>query len=898
MRAFQDGMEIISVILLGAMFLWCLRLRAATDELEQRLAAVIRDTASFERLRDLERRVALLEPSAGRDQADPPFTAVPASVIAPAPRRVPESKPEPAPVATVQHSAEPTLFYRLRSMVGDQEWEVLVGGSILNKVGAVVLVIGIALFLAYSLAHVSPAGRASMALVTSAAILGAGVRTERRIPYRVFARGLIGAGWAGLYASAYAIYAIPASRIIHNPLLGSMGVFAVALGMVAHSLRYRSQAVTATAYFAAFAALAVSPSTPLATASLIPLAGSLLYLATRFRWNGMAMFGLVFTWLTCAARTQTAAPLAETQSLFLVYWLLFDGFDLVRTWRGVEEGASSLIFTANLAGFLGLSYRLWSSAAHDRLWFAAALGSALFLCDTAARLMIRPPHSFGSEEDFAKRVRAGSYEASLFVSAVLAGLAITGRAHGIWEVAALAVEAELLYLAGARVRSVFLRRLGIAGFIASLALTATMHGNDQRTTALLFHAALFYWNRSVRRQDRMMSFVATFLVAAAIAIKAPTGYLGVAESGLAVIVLSAGLAGVPDELRFCWGPLAAAGGVIAAGEHASEFTRFPIRAVWIDLAGTAIAAWAATWLWSLRAESLMKHAAAWLAAAATLVTLWLVTPDPWWSMLGCALALALFETRFQWQALGVVGTIWCGQYEPGLQHARLPAAPIVMACLYWLWHRLGRAGLPAILLSYAAAAAGVFFIGREANDHQTPVFLAIFALGLLGAGTRLSAQDMRVESYIVATLALFGSLVNNVDPPRLVWSTLTAAGIYACAAVSRGVEGRRAAGYLSSIASLLVMAILWDEVSGGWLTTSWALTGLALLATGFVVGGRTLRLEGLGLLLVCILKAFLYDLRNLETLYRILSFVALGLILIAVSWIYTRFRGHVHRLLR
>jgi hypothetical protein len=898
MRAFEEGMEIISVILLGGVVIWCLRQRARTDEIEQRLAAVVRDTASFERVRDLERRVALLETSAARDKAPPQFTAAPARVIAPVPRRVREPKPEPAPVATEDHSAEPTLFHRLRSMVGDEGWEVLVGGSILNKVGAIVLVIGIALFLSWSFAHVSAAVRASMALVTSAAILGAGVRTERRTPYRVFSRGLIGAGWAGLYASAYAIYAIPASRIIHNPLLGSMGVFAVALGMVAHSLRYRSQAVTATAYFAAFAALAVSPSTPLATASLIPLAGSLLYLAARFRWNGMALFGLVSTWLTCAARAQTAAPLAETQSLFLVYWLLFDGFDLLRTHRRVDDGASSLIFTANLSGFLGLSYRLWSSAAPDRLWFAAALGASLFLCDTAVRLIIRPPSSFAPEEDFAERVRAGSYEASLFVSAVLAGLAITGRAYGIWEVAALAVEAELLYLAGARVHSVFLRGLGIVGFMASLALTATTQGKDQRTTALLFHAALFYWNRSVRRQDRMMSFVATFLVAAAIAIKAPTGYLGIAESGLAVIVLAAGLAGVPDELRFCYGPLAAAGALIAAGEHASEFMRFPIRAVWVDLAATAIAAWLATWLWSLRAESFMKHASAWLAATATLVTLWLVTPDPWWSMLGCAIAVALFETRFQWQALGVIAVIWCGQFEPGLQHARLPAVPMVMACLYWLWHRLGRAGLPAILFSYAAAAAGVFFIGREANDHQTSAFLAIFALGLLAAGIRLSAQDIRVEGYIVATLALLGSLVNNVDPPHLAWSTITAAGIYGCAALSRGAGERRAAAYLSSIASLLVMAILWGEVSGGLLTTCWALTGLALLVTGFVLHGRTLRLEGLGLLLVCILKAFLYDLRNLETIYRILSFVVLGLILLAVSWIYTRFRDHVHRLLR
>ena len=60
---------------------------------------------------------------------------------------------------------------------------------------------------------------------------------------------------------------------------------------------------------------------------------------------------------------------------------------------------------------------------------------------------------------------------------------------------------------------------------------------------------------------------------------------------------------------------------------------------------------------------------------------------------------------------------------------------------------------------------------------------------------------------------------------------------------------------------------------------------------------RILRLQGLALLLICILKLFLYDLRNLETIYRILSFVALGVILLCVSWIYSRFRQNLRRLL-
>ena len=72
---------------------------------------------------------------------------------------------------------------------------------------------------------------------------------------------------------------------------------------------------------------------------------------------------------------------------------------------------------------------------------------------------------------------------------------------------------------------------------------------------------------------------------------------------------------------------------------------------------------------------------------------------------------------------------------------------------------------------------------------------------------------------------------------------------------------------------------------------------MVLLGIGFVARERLLRLQGLVLFLVCILKLFLYDLRNLETMYRILSFIALGLILLGVSWIYTRFRENIRRLL-
>ncbi|HEY3741638.1 MAG TPA: DUF2339 domain-containing protein, partial [Bryobacteraceae bacterium] len=138
----------------------------------------------------------------------PPLPPQYAAVPPPIPPQYPPVPPRPIPIA-VPVAAGPTLSARLKSWLGDEEWETLVGGSIINKLGAIILVIGIALFLGYSFGHIGPLGRAAACLMVSGALLGGGIYTEKRTGFQVFGRGLIGAGWAALYATAYAIYAVP-----------------------------------------------------------------------------------------------------------------------------------------------------------------------------------------------------------------------------------------------------------------------------------------------------------------------------------------------------------------------------------------------------------------------------------------------------------------------------------------------------------------------------------------------------------------------------------------------------------------------------------------------------------------------------------------------------------------
>ena len=70
---------------------------------------------------------------------------------------------------------------------------------------------------------------------------------------------------------------------------------------------------------------------------------------------------------------------------------------------------------------------------------------------------------------------------------------------------------------------------------------------------------------------------------------------------------------------------------------------------------------------------------------------------------------------------------------------------------------------------------------------------------------------------------------------------------------------------------------------------AWGLFALILLGLGLWRVHRSLRLVSLGFLLLTVAKVFLYDLGQLTGLYRIISFLALGVSLILVSLLYQRF---------
>ena len=168
---------------------------------------------------------------------------------------------------------------------------------------------------------------------------------------------------------------------------------------------------------------------------------------------------------------------------------------------------------------------------------------------------------------------------------------------------------------------------------------------------------------------------------------------------------------------------------------------------------------------------------------------------------------------------------------------------------------------------------------------------------LMWAGRRWNLRDLRWEGCAVAPVAFMQCWVWNLFGGQQ--AVLAGAAVIACFYAAQFLSGRNGIArlYYSLLGTTLTAFLLYYQVAGNMRTVAWGIQGVALLASGFPLRDRVLRLSGLGLLLACILKLFVWDLRHLDTLPRIFSFILLGLFLVGVSWIYTRFRERVAQFL-
>jgi uncharacterized membrane protein len=126
--------------------------------------------------------------------------------------------------------------------------------------------------------------------------------------------------------------------------------------------------------------------------------------------------------------------------------------------------------------------------------------------------------------------------------------------------------------------------------------------------------------------------------------------------------------------------------------------------------------------------------------------------------------------------------------------------------------------------------------------------------------------------------------------------------------LSYAVAGRRPASYANTIAAgALVLALTYVTFEirrlyhGPVLTRgptiaveqytysiAWLAFGVALLGIGILFNSQRARLASAVVIALTIVKAFLIDMSTLTGVYRALSFMCLGLVLVAIGWLYQR----------
>lgn len=103
-------------------------------------------------------------------------------------------------------------------------------------------------------------------------------------------------------------------------------------------------------------------------------------------------------------------------------------------------------------------------------------------------------------------------------------------------------------------------------------------------------------------------------------------------------------------------------------------------------------------------------------------------------------------------------------------------------------------------------------------------------------------------------------------------------------------------------ATLLTTVIIWLEIWDTsiainakklWTSIAFILQAIIILGFGFSGKIKLFRIMGLLLFGMSIIKVFLYDLSNLETGYRIISFIVLGVIALLGAFLYNKYREYI-----
>ena len=378
--------------------------QGGSGNLDSRLQSLNLRLSSLEaRLANLERRLGVSSTSRA---PSPAGTAARDAAVHARPPRRPQRPPTPAQALREETVAVSEAFESEPSQAVD--WEQVIGGNWLARVGVLALILGVAFFLklAFDNDWIGPTGRVALGAVGGLAMMGAGEFWQKRYPG--YARALSGGGVGLLYLSTYAAFAI-FDLIDIYPAVVLLLIESVVSAVLA--LRYESNALAIIGVAGAFCAPFVLGASNLEgrassssdgagydlIAYVLAVDVGVLVLSTFRRWYwfrltallaSLASYGIWYIEFGDAAGA-LGAEIALT-CIFLVFVGVTTFFHLI--WVRGPGTLDLSLMTFNATAYFAISYALLFNEYRD--WMGGfSLAIAVFYLGMAYIALRRSPEN-------------------------------------------------------------------------------------------------------------------------------------------------------------------------------------------------------------------------------------------------------------------------------------------------------------------------------------------------------------------------------------------------------------------------------------------------------------------------------------------------------------------------
>ncbi|HEV3379333.1 MAG TPA: DUF2339 domain-containing protein [Thermoleophilaceae bacterium] len=839
--------------------------RERIEQLQQQMTELHRRVRALERRDRSEERAA--RPRLLPGQLESQRDAQPGERTASQPAAEPPAAPlPPVPVwGTLSLSA---VSDRLGSPDRESVEDVL-GGRVLAWVGGLAVLLGIAFLFAMAASRgwIGESARVALAGLASTALLVVGVWLHERKGRTDAALAAVATGVSAMFVT------ITVAAQVYEVIPDLVAiVMAIAAGSVATALavRWESRGIGALGILGALVAPVLAGAEPEAGSvailfvALASAAGVLLW--QRWDWLALAAFAVsVPQWGFFLFDGADAAAA-------LITLVAFGGLGIVLAVGHEIRAAASSIRTSSafllalnaltVAGIGWLTLHVMGEPSIAKLWLAGVAAMHVALGLTAPRVA-RVSHDLGL--------------LSLVIGVILANVAFGLLADGVvltagWAASAVGFAALARRsdgrLRGAALghstRDAALVQAGLGGHVA-LALLHTLTV-DAPVSEIAEGAPL-----SAAGAASIVVLAAACLISGRLAGRELVAWRVVLDAlGLAALAYLTGLSLEGPALAFAWTAESAA--LLALAHRIRDH----------------VAGWACLGFLSL---------------AAVCVAAVVVPPDslgvgaipslPSLGTLGAFAAAAL--------AAGRLLPAWLGEGSSSALRLVLDNAGLT-ACLYLTVLLLDG---PALTAALAGEALVLALVSSRYRDEPA----AAAALVVLGAAVvhaiAMSAPpvslvtglahplDATVALGAVAAAAILAASALSTFHPRARPALLGAAGVVVLYLASGLVVTPFESG--EAVDSALLSAHQQGQMV---LSVFWALVGVAVLVTGLQRDLHALRIAGLALLGVTVAKVFLFDLATLSSMYRVVSLIGLGLLLLAGAFVWQRLRPRALRDLR